>query len=102
MKFDGTLHENPKDTIQQDFWHCTMLYDINVQVVGKDCHPIHDINVDWQGSTNYALVWQNLPVKPVIEFQHRFILAWDYASGVSENLIAPYRRGAEKPKNSKI
>jgi hypothetical protein len=91
MKFDGAPRELPEGTVQQDFWHRKMLYAINVQVVGNDRHLIHDINVDWQGSTNDARVWRNSPVKRVIERQRRFLLAGDSGYPISENLITPYR-----------
>jgi hypothetical protein len=91
MKFDGAPRELPEGTVQQDFWHRKMLYAINVQVVGNDWHLIHGINVDWQGSTNDARVWKNLPVKRVIEGQRRFLLAGDSGSPISENLITLYR-----------
>jgi hypothetical protein len=90
MKFDGAPRELPEGTVQQDFWHRQMLYTINVQVVGNDRHLIHDLNVDWQGSTNDARVWKNSPEKCVIDGQHRFLLAGDSGYPISENLITLY------------
>ncbi len=91
MKFDGALREIPEGTVQQDFWHCKMLYAINVQVVGNDRHLIYDINVDCQGNTNNARVWKISQVKRVIERQHRFLFAGDSGYPINENLITPYR-----------
>jgi hypothetical protein len=91
VKFDGAPRNIPRRTVKQDFWNRKMVYAINVQIVGNDRHLIHDINVDWQGANNDARIWNNSPVKQVIQRQRRYLLAGDSGYPISDVLVTPYR-----------
>jgi hypothetical protein len=62
-----------------------------MQVIGNHRRLILDLNADWQGSNNDARIWNNSPVKAMIERQRQYLLAGDSAYPISENLITPYR-----------
>jgi hypothetical protein len=68
-----------------------MKYAINVQAIGNHKRLLLDLNADWQGANNDARIWNNSPVKPLIERQWQYLLAGDSAYPISENLITPYR-----------
>jgi hypothetical protein len=89
--FEEAPRNCPPGTIKQNFWCRKMKYAINVQAIGNHKRLLLDLNADWQGATNDARIWNNSPVKGVIERQRQYLLAGDSAYPISENLITPYR-----------
>ena len=90
MKFEEKPRMIPVGTVAQDFFNRKMCYAINVQVVGNDEHLILDIVADWQGANHDARIWDNSPVKGLIERQREFLIAGDSGYPISDVLMKPY------------
>ena len=67
-----------------------MFYGINTLVVANDLHLICALDPDWPGSSHDAHIWRESIFKPLIEQNHRFLLAGDSAFPISDVLVKPY------------